>query len=298
MVVATDSAPATPSAETATPTLPVVLIPPDAAAAATVEQVGVRVTIELERNPMPAGEPTWIMTTVTNTGDDGLVYQPCGEAVPVGGVIADTPWRTGANQPEPAMTWKSYLLGQQGVRSPDRLVLFLPEGSTGSSSGCGDIGYVERLAPGGTLRERAIWNGLTFRLLAPPPTSRVDLVGSFPFYRGAPRDEVPADDRHQIDVHLDAWIAGGPDPWLDPAEVADIAVRDPRLTALFASRELHNGNEGVLRFDATTGLYWVGMLESGSLPVSRAHLLFIDARTGEVVGFVERDWDYRVDDYP
>ena len=54
----------------------------------------------------------------------------------------------------------------------------------------------------------------------------------------------------------------------------------------------------MLRFDPKTGLYWIGMLESGNLPVSRVHLLLVDARTGEIVGLVERGWDYQVDGYP
>jgi hypothetical protein len=40
------------------------------------------------------------------------------------------------------------------------------------------------------------------------------------------------------------------------------------------------------------------MLESGNLSVARAHLVLVGARTGEIVGFVERDWDYDVDGYP
>ncbi|HEX2756061.1 MAG TPA: hypothetical protein VHM48_11385 [Candidatus Limnocylindrales bacterium] len=70
------------------------------------------------------------------------------------------------------------------------------------------------------------------------------------------------------------------------------------MTAVLASRDLRNGNEGVLRFDPRTGTYQVGMLESGSLPVSRAHLVLVNARTGDIVGFVERDWDYAVDGFP
>jgi hypothetical protein len=49
---------------------------------------------------------------------------------------------------------------------------------------------------------------------------------------------------------------------------------------------------------ACGGVYQIGMLESGNLPVARAHLVLVGARTGEIVGFVERDWDYDVDGYP
>ena len=76
------------------------------------------------------------------------------------------------------------------------------------------------------------------------------------------------------------------------------ALTEPRLTAILADRDLHNGNEGIVRFDPVTGVYHIGMLESGSLPVARVHLVLVDARTGEIVGFVDRDWDHAVDGYP
>src|SRR4029079_18816862 len=103
------------------------------------------------------------------------------------------------------------------------------------------------LAPGRALRERSSWDGLTFRRLAPPPTASVDLVGSFA-YAHAARPDIEAP-RLQIEIHLQTWIDSRPERSLDPGEVADIALSDPRLRAVLASRELSNGNESVLRFD-------------------------------------------------
>jgi hypothetical protein len=265
---------------------------------ATADLDGVRLTIELERNPMPAGEPTWIDKTFTNTGLDPVTYYPCGESVSVSGLIADLPWRPGRRLPDPAKAWKEYLISVQGVRTNDRYVLFLPQGLDGSSSGCGDIGYTKSLAAGATIHERARWDGFAYRQLAPPPTARIDLVGTFEFDRGDPLAEHPPEERRTLEVHLETWISGLPDAFLDPAEAADIALTDPRLTAVLASRHLHNGNESVVRFDPVAGVYQIGMLESGDLPVARAHLVLVDARTGEIVDFVDRDWDYAVDGYP
>jgi hypothetical protein len=273
-------------------------IPANLSTTATVEQDGVRITIELERNPMPGAQPTRVTSTVTNTGPDPVVYVPCGEAVNVGAAVVGPPWRSGVALPNPAMVWKSYLLDHQGLEGDHRFLFFFAEGQTGVSSDCGDVAHVASLAPGATFHDRARWDGFAFRHLAPPPTARIDLVGRFEFDRGDPRAEHPPEGRHTVEVHLETWIAGLPDAFLDPAEVADIALADPRLSALLASRDLRNGNEGVVRFDPKTGLYQVGMLESGSLPVSRAHLVLVDARSGANVGFVERDWDYQVDGYP
>ena len=283
--------------EPATPT-PAPAIPADLSTTAVAEQDGVRITIELERNPMPAGQPTWVTSTITNTGPDPVVYIPCGEAVNVGAAIVGPPWRHGHARPNPAMAWKTYLLNHQGLEGDDRSLFFFAEGQTGVSSGCGDVAHVQSLAPGATFHDRSRWDGLAFRQLAPPPTARIDLVGRFEFDRGDPLAEHPPGDRHILEIHLDTWIAGLPDAFLDPAEAADIALTDPRLTALLASRDLRNGNDGVVRFDPVAGVYQIGMLESGSLPVSRAHLVLVDARTGEIVGFVERNWDYAIDGYP
>jgi hypothetical protein len=277
---------------------PAPAIRPDLSTTAVAEHDGVRITIELERNPMPAAQPTAIMTTITNTGRDAVVYVPCGEIVYVSAASVGPPWRSGRNLPNPAMIWKTYLLDHQGLKSDDRYVLFFVDGQDGASSGCGDVAHVTSLGPGRTVHERQRWDGFAFRHLAPPPTARIDLHGTFEFDRGDPLVEHPPENSKHIEVHLATWIAGLPDAFLDPGEAVDIALTDARLTALLATRDLRNGNEGVVRFDPATGVYQIGMLESGSLPVSRAHLTLVDARTGEIVGFVERNWDYAIDGYP
>ena len=243
---------------------------------------------------MPAGQPTWVRTTIKNTGHDPVIYYPCGEAVTVGATIADLPWRPGADLPNPAMDWKKDLTGGQGLEG-GRRVLFFIAGQDGAASGCGDIGHVATIASGATFLERVRWDGLTFRRLNPPPTASIDLVGSFSFDRGDPNIEHPPEDRHLIEVHLDTWIAGQPDALLDPAEAVDIALTDPRLTSLLVTHDLRNGNQGVLRFDPKTGVYEVGLLESDSLQV---HLVLVNARSGEMVGFVERSWNVQVDGFP
>ncbi len=276
--------------------VPLAAIPPDLPTRATVEGNGVRLTIELERNPMPAGQPTWVRTTIKNTEHDAVVYYPCGEAVPVGATIADLPWRPGKNLPNPAMSWKKDLTGGQGLED-GRRVLFFVAGEDGAASGCGDIGHVATIAPGATFRERVRWDGLTFRRLNPPPTASIDLVGSFSFDRGDPDVEHPPEDRHLLEAHLDTWIAGQPGVLIDPAEAVDIALTEPRLTALLATHDLRNGNGGVLLFDPKTGVYQIGLIEE-NVPVAQAHLVLVNARTGGIVGFVERNWDFQVDGFP
>ena len=263
------------------------------------EEHGVRVTIEVERNPMPAGQPTWVSTTITNTGRDAVVYYPCGEVVDVSGRIAGDPWRTGRELPQPGRSWKTYLLQSMRLeaRDRDREVRFLLPGHDGSSSGCGDVLHIATLEPGTAFRERLRWDGLTFRGLTPPPTAPIDLVASFQFDRGDPLAEHPPENRTFFEVHLETWIAGPPDAFLDPGEAADIALTDARLTAVLAARDLRNGNDGLVRFDPTTGTYQIGLIEE-NLPTARAHFVLVDARSGRIIGFVERDWNFQVDGIP
>jgi hypothetical protein len=296
-VVAVSSDRASPGASVVEQATPAPSLPDDPSRIAVVERDGVRLTLELDRNPMPAGEPTWVTTTIQNTGRDAITYYPCGEAVTVGGEIDGVPWRSGVDLPVPAATWKSYLTAGQGLRGGGRTVLFFPDGLDGAASGCGDIGISATLAAGAEHRERLRWDGFTFRRLGPPPTASLDLIGSFAFDRGVAL-EPPPEARRRAEVRLPAWIAGPLGPLLDPAEAVDLALADPRLTDLLGSRNLHSGNEGVLLFDGSSGIYQIGMLESGGLPISRVHLVLVDARSGRIAGFVDRDWDYQVDGYP
>lgn len=269
-------------------------IPARLPTAAVHEEHGVRITIELERNPMPAGQPTWVTTTVTNTGSGPLFWDSdCDAAVWVRGSVAQAPWRNGVIHQEPLKTWKAYLLEHQGLSTVDRSVVFWPKSRVDQGEGaCAEVGHLHRIDRGATLAQRARWDGFAFDLLTPPPQARIDLVGTFRY--GPTEDSI----RTKLsEAHLDAWIAGLPDAFLDPAEAVDIALTDPRLTAVLASHELRNGNGGLVRFDPATGAYEIGLIEE-NLPTARAHVVLVDARTGRIVGFVERDWDFRVDGFP
>jgi len=280
------------------PSTPEPSIPDDLRLTSTAEANGVRVTLRLARNPMPAGERTSLTLTITNTGDDPLQYYPCGEVMPVSASLTD-PFRSGRLLAGPAVEWKRFLLGQFDSEAPGApTILFLADGQDGSSSGCGDVLIVTSLAPGKTVRQNVSWDGQRFRGLGPPRTSPIDLVGTFRFDRGDVLAENPPEDRQVVEVHLDAWIDGPGPPVLDPAEAVDIALTDARLTDVLARRELRNGNEGLVRYVAAIHRYRVGIVESGSLPVAQVHMLEIDAETGAIVDWIERDWDYSVDGYP
>lgn len=276
-------------------------IPSDLTLTSSAEVNATRIELELERNPLPAGEPTWVTTRVTNTGTDDLVWFHDGCAITIGvtGAIEGAVLRSGLNLENPQMAWKGYLLDLTGPAPPPATIYFTPEPFVGRGSvGCADIGIQDRIPPGGSIQQRAQWDGLVEPGLVPPPSGRVDLVGTLRYTRRASDPEPDDITEKTVSVNLDAWIVGDDPTLLHPGEAVDAALAEPRLTAILADRELRNGNEPVLRYDISRSAYEIGMLESGDLEVAIVHLVVIDAHTGELVEFVERPWDYDVDGFP
>lgn len=288
--------------EPTTPT-PAPTIPPGLVTTALVEHDGVRVTIELERNPMPAGEPTWVKTTVTNVGRDDLTWfhDGCAIAVGVNGQMKDAGYRAGASLQAPFQTWKGYLLDVRTIRDGDVWIGFTPERFIGKGSfACSDVGIGDRVRPGASISRRAQWNGLGYLYGPPPPTGMVDLVGSFSYYWRESTGEPDDITKQVIDVPLRTWVLGGSDVLLDPGEAVDAALADPRLPGVLARLELRNANEPYLRYDVVTSTYAIGVLVDGNPPQipSTLHTAIVDAHTGDVLDFVERIWDWQAEGNP
>jgi hypothetical protein len=269
--------------------------------ASTIEQDGVRVTIELERNPMPAGEATWVSTTVTNVGSDDMVWfhDGCAVAVGVGGTMAGTKWRPGiGGQRGAALEYRSFALERLGVDDGSISIRFTEEARVGQKGtyGCSDIGIGDKLEPGDSIEQRARWDGSAGTLLGPPPTGLVRLTGSFRYYWREAAGEPENITTGVVDLPLDAWIEQSGPGGIHPAEAIDIALSDVRLANLLESRDLWNANEPLIRFDPSDSVWQVGLLEHGDRPF--VHLVLVDGATGTLRGWVERSWDFDVDGFP
>jgi hypothetical protein len=271
--------------------------PADLPLAATVERDGVRLTIELERNPMPAGEWTRVRTEVTNLGPGPLTWfhDGCATLVWVSGEMPGSRWRSGF------ATFDGQL-GDFERRAHERTtgdglirIVFLEEARIGRGSyGCADIGLSDVIAAGETLERVRIWDGFAFSLLAPPPGGPVRLTGTFGYYwRGEePRNIV---DR-TMSVELAAWIEPIDIPFIHPSEAIDVALLDRRLVNAVASVDLFSGNEPIIRFDPSRGDWLVGLVNYHPEPFLRA--VIVDGRTGSREAWVERAWDLDVDGFP
>ncbi|MFN8622836.1 MAG: hypothetical protein U0869_19030 [Chloroflexota bacterium] len=251
--------------------------------------------VELDRNPMPAGETTWLRTTVTNVGQGDLIWFHDGCSIPVGvsGTMPGTRWREGL--PFTASDYldpKTRLLfaggkGEVGIG-------FYPKGyPTNTEISCADIGISDRLAPGEQLPMRHRWDGTARLRMGLPPSGPVTLdVWAGYFWRPGrqPKDIADA----VIRFTMPAWIVDGRDPTLlDPGEIVDAAFADPAFVTWYRTADA--GNIEAFWYDDELGAWEIGAVDYDTKTL---HLAQVDPRTGAVLGYLDRRWDPKRDGYP
>lgn len=250
---------------------------------ASIEQDGVRLTIELERNPLPAGEPSWVTTTVTNTGPDELRWltDGCDIDVSVYGVMLGPTWKSGRSWADATVqSYKQWALESARIADGAVRVEFMPEPFVGRDSElvCADIGIDHTLAAGASESERAQWDGAVARHLGPPPRGIVALTASFGMFWRAADGEFEAGEYPNLEVPLDAWIEGVADPpRIQPAEAVDIALADPDFGEWLLQRPFRDGVDWYIRYVAEEDAWHVSIQ---AWPNPPARLAVIDAQTG------------------
>jgi hypothetical protein len=209
---------------------PVTVDPTVHAASLTVE--GVRVLIEADRNPMSAGEPTWVTTTVINRGPGVLRWMTDGCQIHVGvrGQMSGVRWSAGGPQHGAAQTFKSW--ANQTVVELSGPIMFglVPEPFVGRGDiGCADLGVPHELGAGNRVVMRHSWDGFTgtFGL---PPSGPAELVATFDYWW---RDGQPEGRGPVVAARLPVLIAGGREPGaLAPGQVLDVALSVPQFRAV------------------------------------------------------------------
>ena len=290
----------TPTFRPTLPAAPVVSPPAGLRLTTAVEQDDLRVSVTLERNPMPAGQPTWATSRVENLGSTVVSWSHDGCATTVGlGGQMDVEWRPGRAFDDLSRKFLDHL----GDYFESVYVQFTPEQFVGMGTyGCADIGLTDLILPGAVLEQRLQWNGQVSPRWGPPPTGFAHLVArSGYFARGELGFGELADG--QLESTLDAWVSDGRNPaWLDPPEVVAQMLADPDMRRYLGrldagNRGLFNGNEPWLRFNDSIQLWEAGVIEyrdgGGTL-----HFALIDPWTGTVLSIVDRPWNSKVDGYP
>jgi len=201
---------------------------------ATVDANGIRVTVEIERNPMRAGQATWVTTTLTNTGRDTLRWITDGCSIHVG-VRGEMPmhWSAGFVQAGAEKTFKDWAFTSEipGPEQPIWLNL-TPEPFVGQGDfGCADVGILHSLETGRRIRDRHQWDGDAAPNQGPPPSGPAVLIGTFRSWWRGPADLDLTNDA--IIVRLPVQIVDGRDPrFLSAGQAVDVALTVPAFRRL------------------------------------------------------------------
>lgn len=257
--------------------------------------------IELQRNPLVAGERNWVKTSVRNLGTDDVTWLHGGCANPI--FVKGTSkvaWGQGTQQVGQALEFKNLSLG---VYSPDEALGpahldFVPKRMLGKGSfGCADIGIYDTVKPGEVVGHTLWWTGIADVRHGLPPTGPVtiDALGEF-FWRGR-------EARRTLDARtafaLDAWIVDGlAEDRLSPPEIADAALADPTFAAYVETQALRNGREAILWYAPAADVWEVGVMPWHETKPPRIHGVLVDPVTGGILGELDRPWDEDSDGFP
>lgn len=208
---------------------------------ATAQGGGVRLTVEVEENPLPAGATRWITTTLENVGPDPIQWWTDGCEIDVG-VRAESAfhWAWGDAQPSvgfrpadfAAFTFKDWTLRTASGGGDGPIALDItPESLIALGDvGCADVGIAHHLAAGGRIVERSRWEGLAAFDFGPPPGGPATMTAIF---RNWWKDGEEEMSREDVVVELGVQIVDGrPPDFISPGQAIDVALRAPALQRL------------------------------------------------------------------
>lgn len=267
--VLTSSPPAVSPTRTPIPTMPVL------ATEARSATDGVEIHLELERNPLPAGERTWATVTIRNRSDAMVPWMTngCVQPAQLLGVLGGD-WVGGAMQTGIARRFKEFALEPLGHSGQAYLLIgFVGEERIGRDSGCADLALMHELAPGEKIVHRAAWDGALDDLV--PPDGPIGLIASFPRQVGS--RTVP------VEVRLDSWIVGGtPFEFLTPAAAIDAALGDARFREWLERTHESRWINSTHTLKPEAGTWDIGLFAETADGI--LGMVTLDARTGEILG--------------
>ncbi len=284
-----------------TPVSPGPTAPPDLARVAVVERDDIRVEIELQRNPLPAGERSWVKVRVTNQGKTDVTWfhDGCAEPVSVRGA-SQVAWPMGEEHLGQAGRFKTFALGGYFARAPDPhgVLSFVRKSRLHTGPlGCADVGITDTIEPGDSVRTTRWWSGFTDLHRALPAAGPVKIRGFAAYYW---RGKEPGDITEQaINLELDAWIVSDATAGrLSPAQAVDAALSDSDFVDYLQTQAIANGRATIAWYDADRDLWEIGVMPWYETEPPRIHGVLVDAVTGRILGSLDRPWDQDVDPFP
>jgi hypothetical protein len=264
---------------------------PDGPATASTVDLGVRLTLTLERDRTEFGQRLWADATVENLGP-GSVYWDASCAWPVFITVAPrTP--TGLDMgredwPANLDLFKSVLTPEP--YSPDRHREFEAEAvvNAGSSGGCppavdpDDLPDSPDVPEGTSISHRAAWDSADYMAMPPPP-GLYNVNATFSFWRGTFPEGQPDGEPQTIRATVSLVVEGEEIGWLSPEQAIDALLADPRFAEVLAATPPSRWADYGIAFDRDS---WVVSLDIGTPPgnLSEPDLVgVVDARTGRVL---------------
>jgi hypothetical protein len=205
---------------------------------------GTRLTLEVDANEVVAGTEVRVRSILENIGRTAIHWDPWAFCSPVS-VWAQLPyrWEYGANQPNPYLVLKQWLLGHPLTAQPQPIRLVVDGARTEEVENACEG---RSLPPGGRVEHRhVVETQTTFSSVYFPdpveeswsvPAGPAMIVASFgSWVRG---EEDPDDEqRPSIEVVVPIQITGGRNPrLLAPGQVIDVALGSPELRELIRAR--------------------------------------------------------------
>lgn len=230
----------------------------DGQVSAYVERDGVRLTIEIEQNPLSTRTPAWATMTAENLGTDNVIYGVggCGLMAEVSGRILGD-WTGGVPQFGAAGAFKALALtSEKTAGSPYLTVGLVPESLVDKENvGCADLLQLESLAPGALEVRRALWRGDGTDLI---PTDTLKLVARFPFFRR--EGEAPDREGPPLEVALPVRVRdASPSPLIGPGRAIDTALLQEEFVQFVATYPQAQWINPYLELDAEHAIWTVGL---------------------------------------
>jgi hypothetical protein len=292
-----------PASPTAVPETLMPTMPSDLPLIGSAEVSNVLLEIELQRNPMPAGEVSWVKVTLTNVGGRNLtwLHDACASVAGIGGA-SEVGWAPGVEHPEHLEMFKDYALGGH-IRmdpSPFAYATFVPRKLLGKGSyGCADIGITETIHPGDSRTETRWWTGYDGVTGFLPPGGPLTLeVGSGLFWRGA-EPENAVDEAIRVEFSVPVWItARDAVDRLSPGEIVDAALADDSFASYVETQKIADGRAEIAWYQPDRDVWEVGVMPWYETVPPRIHGVLVDAVSGQVLGLLDRPWDQATERFP
>ena len=251
------------------------------------ERGGVRVTLSVERAPLPAGQRTWAAVVIENRSPGVILWQGGGCEIPATITIElASPVR-----PDPGRDWPGLAGRLKGLIAPPveatQSTAFLPEAFVDAQQpmACPADLAINELAPGARIEHRAAWDGDILGVAA--PAGPATLKASFPFMGpNLPGIDKFAAPLQPIEASATVPVVDAGVRLISPAVAVDAALADGRFAQWVNALPMTEW-QGV-DMQVRNGTYVVSLaVTKGGVRV--AAQVTVDRRTGAVLGYEEVD---------